>query len=288
MKTLSEILRHCTEYLTQHKIGSARREAEDLLCDVLGCSRMDLYMQHDRPMQEAELAPCRERLVRRAKGEPLAYIHGSVHFGDLCLDVTPDVLIPRQETELLVDQIIKAEKAYGRPLKSICDVAAGSGCIGLALKKAFPDADVTLTDISPAALALAKKNAEKNQVEVKTLLGDLLEPLKGRQFDLLVCNPPYISEIEYQHLENEVLNFEPKLALVGGKTGLEYYARLAKDLEPLIIPGGRVWFEIGKGQDAEILAFFSDPVWTNHKVGLDFAQITRFFSLEKELSSLYP
>lgn len=288
MKTLSEILALCTDYLTKQGVSSPRREAEDLLSDLLGCSRMSLYTQHDRPMIESELIPCRERLVRRGRGEPLAYIHGSVSFYGSQLQVTPDVLIPRQETEILVDEIIKAEKKQKQAPQTICDVATGSGCIGLSLKKHFPLAHVTLTDISPTALKIAKQNAEQNHLDVEFCCGDLAEPLSGKQFDLLVCNPPYITEAEYATLEKEVRAFEPKLALVGGINGLEYYARLAKDLEKVMKPGGRVWFEIGSTQGEALRSLFSTPIWTNQTIHLDWSRKERFFSLEKESTSLYP
>lgn len=288
MKTLSEILRHCSEYLTKQGVQSPRREAEDLLSDVLGCSRITLYTQHDRPMVEEELNQCRERLIRRGRGEPLAYIHGSISFHGCKIQVTPDVLIPRQETEILVDLIIKSEKAHQRIPQSICDVATGSGCIGIALKRAFPESTVTLTDFSLAALEIAKKNAEHNHAEVSCLSGDLLEPLQGQQFDLVVCNPPYITEAEYSILEREVRHFEPKSALVSGVTGLEYYVRLSKELSSIMRPGGRIWLEMGQGQGDCIEALFSDRIWTKKKVHLDWSQKTRFFSLEKESNSLYP
>lgn len=286
MKTLSEILALCADYLAKQGITSPRREAEDLLSDLLGCSRMSLYTQHDRPMIEEELVPCRERLVRRGRGEPLAYIHGSVSFYGLTLQVTPDVLIPRQETEILVDEIIKTEKE--RAPQMICDVATGSGCIGLSLKKHFPAAHVTLTDFSPAALHIAKQNATQNQLDVECCLGDLLEPLAARQFDLLICNPPYITDAEYTTLEKEVREFEPKTALVGGITGLEYYVRLAQGLEKVMKPGGRIWFEIGSTQGEALRALFSGRPWTNQTLHLDWSQKERFFSLEKESTYPYP
>lgn len=287
MKTLSEILSHCKEYLLRWGIDSPRREAEDLLSDVLSCSRVALYMQHDRPMIEAELVQCRERLVRRCRGEPLAYIHGSVDFHGCRLKVTPDVLIPRQETEILIEKIIQTEKArvekgLGHTPQSICDLATGSGCIGIALKRAFPDAKVTLADISASALKVAQENAQQNGVEVQCCCGDLLAPLSGQQFDLLVCNPPYIAESEYETLSREVRDFEPKQALIAGKSGLEYYARLAKELPAVMLPYGRVWFEMGHTQGAAILDLFSTPIWTKQQIHRDWSQKTRFFSLEKE------
>lgn len=286
LKTLSEILGHCRDYLLRCGVDSPRREAEDLLSDVLHCSRVTLYMQHDRPMVEAELSECRKRLVRRGRGEPLAYIHGSVVFHSCTLCVTQDVLIPRQETEILVEEIIQAEKAAGRTPQAICDLATGSGCIGIALKRSFPHAAVTLTDLSPAALKIAQENAVRNQAEVTCCQGDLLAPLAGRQFDLLVCNPPYISESEYTSLAKEVRHFEPKQALVAGKSGLEYYARLAQGLSSVMLPGGRVWFEIGHTQGSAVLAYFSDPIWTKQQIRCDWSQKERFFSLEKELGFL--
>lgn len=282
MKSVKDVLTLSMQYLQEKGIENCRRQAEELLCDVLGVDRMGLYVNFEKPLDQAELTLCRERLRRRGKGEPLAYLHGEVEFFGCKLIVSPDVLIPRQETELLVDKISSAlakEKLEGKILWDIC---CGSGCIGIALKKRYPDLNVVLADLSPKALAIAKKNAERNDVAVSLVEGDLLTPFAGQQAHYVVCNPPYISEKEYTALDREVRDYEPRLALVGGKTGLEYYERLAGQLRPFLFAGGRVWFETGAGQGEQIKALFSDKSWKNSQIDNDWAGKNRFFSLEAE------
>lgn len=282
MKTILEILTLSTEYLKQRAIASPRRQAEELLADVLGVKRMQLYTEFDRPLGDGELERCREWLKRRAKGEPLQYIRGEVEFFDCVFKVTPDVLIPRQETEILVDrvaQVLAKEELSGKVLWDIC---CGSGCIGIALKKRFPALQVVLVDICDKALQVARDNAQRNGVEVECLLGDLFGPLQGKQADFVVCNPPYVTEDEYGELEIEVRAHEPKKALVSGKTGVEFYERLARELPAHFKAGGRAWFEIGRGQGAPLKEIFRAPNWKGCDVANDWAGCERFFSLENE------
>ena len=158
MHTVIEILKLSTEFLKQKGIENSRRQAEDLLGDALGVGRMGLYLEHDRPLTESELNKCREWLKRRGNGEPLQYIAGKVEFFGCSLIVTPEVLIPRQETEILIDKIVQKLSTIDLEGKILWDVCCGSGCIGIALKKKFPKLHVALSDISAEALAVAKKN----------------------------------------------------------------------------------------------------------------------------------
>lgn len=282
MKTVLEILTLTAEHLKHKGIQNSRRQAEDLLADVLDLKRMDLYLQFDRPLVPNEIDLCRQWLARRAKGEPLAYIKGAVDFFDCCLKVTRDVLIPRQETEILVDKI--CQQLTKQPLtgKKMWDVCCGSGCIGIALKKRFPELQVTLSDISTAALNIAKENAIKNQVEIEFYQGDLLKPFEGKKTDYLVCNPPYVSENDFATLDREVRDFEPKLALTAEFNGLEFYQRLAKDLPAFFHSGGKAWFEIGDGQGELVKNLFKTPPFKSGLVECDWAGRERFFSLEIE------
>lgn len=278
MKTLQEILQASTEFLHKKGIKNARRQAEDMLCDLFSLDRLKLYMNFERPLTVEELAACRERLSRRAKGEPLAYIHGEVEFYHCKLKITPEVLIPRQETEILVDKIVQALSHEDLKNKRLWDICCGSGCIGIALKKRFPELQITLSDISPEALKVARENAEKNGVEVRFLQGDLLTPFKNEKADFIVCNPPYVSAKEYPNLDKEVLDFEPRLALVGGEQGTEFYERLAKELPAHLNPHAKVWFEIGYQQGDEILRLFGHQ----GKLEKDWSNQDRFFFLENE------
>lgn len=262
MRALLQILNLSTQHLQQCGIENPRRQAEELIADALGLSRMQLYLEHERPLQESELTLIRERLSRRAKGEPNPYIRGEVQFHGSKIRVTPDVLIPRQETEILVERVMQDLAGQELSGKVLVDLCTGSGCIGIALKKRFPELHVCLSDISPKALAIARENGAG--LDVEFVQGDLLEPFQGRKIDYLVCNPPYVSETEYDQLDREV-KWEPREALVAGPSGLEFYERLAGTNIPC-------WFEIGHTQGKALLKLFPEG-----QILKDWAGKDRFF-----------
>ena len=206
MKLVGEILTSSTAFLAERKIDRPRRSAEELLAAVLGLKRIDLYMQYDRPLIESELEAMRGHLRRRSKGEPLEYILGQVDFYRCNIAISPDVLIPRPETEILVDLIVKEIKGAGGVLWDLC---TGSGCVGLAIKKACPGLAVVLSDICPKALAVARANAEANGLEVECFQGDLLQPFEGQKASFVVCNPPYVADEQMPLLDQSVKGFEP-------------------------------------------------------------------------------
>ncbi len=282
MKTIQEILNRSAEYLKEKQVHHPKREAEELIAEALEMKRLDLYVNFDKPLAEKELEKIRVYLSRRSKGEPIQYIHGRVQFFDCVFDLSSDVLIPRQETELLVAKIAESIAESDLDCMFLWDVCCGSGCIGVSLKKKFPKLQVSLSDISEPALSMAKKNALKNHVDVEFFLGDLLEPFHGRKVDLFVCNPPYISKKEYIGLEREVKEYEPKIALVAGETGIEFYERLAKDLPQYLNRRAKVWFEIGYLQEERLTKLFNQPFWRQKKVEKDLAGHPRFFFLENE------
>jgi release factor glutamine methyltransferase len=286
MRTILEILNLSTSYLKENGVDHARRQAEELVSEALGISRIDLYLEHDRPLAEAELNRTRSWLKRRAKGEPLAYIVGSVQFFGCQIQVTPQVLIPRQETEILVDLVAKKLKECSKECslegKVLWDICCGSGCLGISLKKTFPDLKIVLSDLSHSALAVAKQNAHSNQQDVEFLQGDLLNPFEGRKADFIICNPPYVAEGEVEQLDREVRQFEPHLALIGGVTGVEFYERLANDLPHYLFPRAKVWLEIGHDQGNTIQKLFKGSYWKNSFVQNDWSGKERFFSLEIE------
>jgi release factor glutamine methyltransferase len=282
MRTVLEVLKLSTDYLQQRNIENSRRQAEELLGEALGLGRMGLYLEYARPLNEVELTKCREWLKRRGQREPLQYIAGALDFFDCRIEVNRNVLIPRQETEILVDKISKELSQISLEGKVLWDICCGSGCIGIALKKKFPELRVCLSDLSEKALAVAKENAKKNNVEVEFFQGDLLQPLQNQCADFVVCNPPYISENDYEKLEIEVKGFEPVSALVSGASGLEFYVRLANDLPSHLHPKAKVWFEIGDGQGEGIRKIFNAPCWTHCRYELDWSGRERFFSLEIE------
>lgn len=281
MKTIQETLLLSTEYLTKKGIPNPRREAEEALSVSLGMSRMDLYLSFDRPLVQNELEKCRELLTRRGKGEPYAYINGQVEFYGCQILVDPSVLIPRQETEILVDKVAKELQKMDLGHKKLWDICCGSGCIGIALKKKLPELQLSMSDLSARALNITKKNAELNQVDAQIFEGDLFQPFEG-MCDYLVCNPPYVSEAEFNDLEREVKEYEPKLALVAVDNGLDFYRRIAKNLKRYLSPGGKAWFEIGHGQGDDVAKIFINEGWTRCQVEKDWAGHDRFFSLENE------
>ncbi|MGM0439733.1 MAG: peptide chain release factor N(5)-glutamine methyltransferase [Chlamydiota bacterium] len=281
MKSIKEILDLSVDFLEQKGVANPRRQAEELLGAVLGCHRVDLYINFDRPLNEDELKRSREVLARRGQREPLQYILGEVDFYGCNIAVSSAVLIPRQETEILVDNIVRQlSRQESLEGKVLWDVCCGSGCIGIALKKALPQLEVMLSDNDPQALKIAQTNAESNQVEVEILPGDFLEPFHGRKADFVVCNPPYISDEEYANLDPEVREYEPKVSLVSGRTGLEFYHRLAEGLPELLNAGALVWLEIGFDQGAQLQKLFSQPPWRECSLLQDWAGHDRFIALK--------
>lgn len=282
MKTVREVFDAMRDYFQRLQLKPERVLAEEVIGAALNIKRLQLYLEFDRPLTEEELEKCRDYLKRRAKREPIQYIMGEADFYHCRLDLTQDVLIPRHETELLVDKIARELKKMDLKGKSLWDVCTGSGCIGIALKKQFPELSVTLSDISPAALKIAKKNCEKNGVEATILEGDLFAPFEGQKCHFFVCNPPYVAAGDYPHLEPEVRDWEPKGALVGGERGLDFYERLAGELPRYLHPGGKAWLEIGVDQGKYLLELFKGDCWREANAERDYAGIDRFFSLEIE------
>lgn len=282
MKTLQEILKLSIDYLSRRGISHPRRQSEELLSDCLALSRLEIYMHSDRPLTETELETCRKSLLRKGKGEPLQHIRGEVHFLNGRFKVSPSVLIPRQETEILVDRIIKSLSLEDLSNKVLWDICCGSGCIGISIKKQFPQLNVILTDISADALEIARQNAQLNEVEVDLIQGDLFQPLKEKKSHFIVCNPPYVAEGELPQLDQEVRNYEPLLALIAGKTGLEFYQRIANQIEGHLFPHGKVWLEMGAEQGNSIKTLFSHSCWVQKIVEQDWAGHDRFFFLEIE------
>jgi release factor glutamine methyltransferase len=282
MKTLLQVLAGSSDTLSKAGIDASRREAEILLGDFLSMSRTDLYLNFERPLETAEVEEFAKRIARRVEMEPTAYIHGSVSFYDLTLKVNPSVLIPRMETEILVDRIVKDLKTIDLEGKIFLDLCTGSGCIGLAVKSCFPKLHVILSDLSEHSLAVAKENGAAHKLDVEFLQGDLLDPLKGQKVDFIACNPPYVSEAEYCHLSPEVSRFEPKTALIGGETGIEFYVRLEREIPHVLCSPGKVWFEIGNEQGKAVLELFSGGSWKNGACFKDWAGHDRFILVERE------
>ena len=251
--TTLKVLTWTREYLTAKGVENARLEAEWLLCAATGLDRVGLYLNYDRPLSDAELAAYRAMVGRRARREPLQHILGTQEFCGLEFEVTPDVLIPRHDTETLVS----AALARAPGATSVLDVGTGSGCIAVVLARQLPEARVTAVDLSGAALEVARRNGEKHGVVVEFLHGSLLEPVAGRCFDLIVSNPPYIPTADIAGLEPEVRDHEPLGALDGGKDGLDAYRSLIPAALACLDPGGWLMVEVGIGQAAAVAALFT-------------------------------
>jgi release factor glutamine methyltransferase len=250
VRTLAEVLRLSTGYLEERGSPTARLDAELLIGHALGLQRIELYTNFERPLHEPELAACRTLLERRGRREPVAYILGRWGFCGLDLQVDERVLVPRPETEVLVERCVALLRE--RPAARVLDVGTGSGAIALAVKAALPDGLVTATDVSADALAVAAANAAALGLEVELVQGDLLSGLPDRGFDLVASNPPYVTEAEIETLAPEVAQFEPRSALVAGPQGTEVLARLVHDAPGALAPGGWLVVECGAGQAAAV------------------------------------
>ncbi len=212
------------------------------------------------------------------KGDiPRAYQDGWVEFFDLRIKVSQDCLIPRLESELLVERALERFPKQGK----ILDLCTGSGALGLALKSERKALKVTLSDISKKALAIARENASMNQLDVEIVEGDFLTPFIGEKFDGIICNPPYITEEEYKHLDPSVKDFEPKLALTGGEDGLFFYKKLSQSVDAILNPSGILCLEIGKDQGKSVPLLFDATIWVKKVVEKDYSGHDRFFFLEK-------
>lgn len=249
---------------------------------ALKVKRIDLYLQFDRFVEESELVLMEEWVKLLSQGHPLEYIIGEIEFFGCRIQVDPRVLIPRQETEILVDLISRKLNALVVKQLQLCDLCTGSGCIGISLKKKFPELTVLLSDLSKEALAVARKNAQRNHVDVEMVQGDLLDSLVGKEMDVVVCNPPYVSTSEYFSLDASVRDFEPKMALIGGEQGIEFYERLEKGLPFLLRSGAQVFLEIGATQGGKVKKIFSQPHWNKRELICDWSGKERFFFLEKQ------
>lgn len=243
--TVLKVLQWTAGYFRDRGIEGGRLDAELLLGDTLKLDRVGLYLNYDRPLSALELDAFRAAVGRRAKREPLAYIRAQTEFWSLPFTVNPAVLIPRPDTEVLVEEALRRLSGPGR----ILDVGTGSGAIAIAIAHERPEARVEAVDLSAEALAVARGNAEANGVaeRVTCRQGDLRQ-LQGAGYDLVVSNPPYIPSADLAGLMPEVRQFEPLLALDGGADGLNAYRLLAAQARTLLKPGGWLLLEVGIDQ----------------------------------------
>lgn len=251
--TVRRIIDWTTDYLKRHGSETPRLDTEILLAHARGCRRIDLYTRYDEVPSEAERGLMRDLVKRRAAHEPVAYLVGHREFYSLDFRVTPDVLIPRPETETLVMELLEAAKKLPKP--RILDVGTGSGCIAVAVAANHPGAEVTATDVSEAALAVARGNAGQHNVadRIRFLQGDLFEPLEaGETFDFIVSNPPYVAEAEFDTLQDDVRLHEPRSALAAGADGLDVIRRLIAEAPAYLAEQGALMIELSPEQ-AEVV-----------------------------------
>lgn len=255
--TIGRLLTWMNGYLTDKGVDAPRLSAELLLSHVLGCKRIELYTNFDRVVEQAKLDELRGLVKRCAEHEPVAYLVGRCEFYSLEIRLNKACLIPRPETELLVERAIDLLRARPQPA-AVLDLCTGSGCIAAAIAKNVPECRVTATDVSDEALTAANENVQLHDLgeRVRLLCGDLFDPLIGgldeTSFDLVVSNPPYVTSAEMETLDRNVKDYEPVSALHGGVDGLDVYRRILERIEPFLKEDGVLMLEIGYRQGPAI------------------------------------
>ncbi len=280
--TVLELLQWTTSYFTEKGIETARLDAECLLAHALGQPRLGLYLEFEKPASPDERARFRELVTRRADERvPVAQLLGTKEFWSLPLEITPDVLVPRPDTETLVEATLQGLAGKGEE-PSILDLGTGSGAVALALAKEFPKAAVVAVDRSAAALAVAERNAEKLELSerIEFLLGDLFAPVAGRRFDAVVSNPPYLAEAEAQGLAPELAH-EPKEALFAGPLGTEVLERIADEAEAFLAPGGWLAVELAPAQAETVGQWLGQRGFEQVQVHRDLGERERVVSARR-------
>lgn len=274
--TVLEVIKRSAEFLESKGVDSPRLQIELLLGHVLKVPRLKLYLDFERQLSDSELNTLRQLVKRRGEREPLQYILGTTSFCGIEIAVTPAVLIPRPETELLVEQAWSFLAARRDQPATVLDFGAGSGCIAIAIAHKFPAGEVHAIDASDEALQVARANAERVGTRVQFHQAAAIKDLASPQmFDLIVSNPPYIPDAEVETLQPEVRNFEPRLALGGGKDGLDFYRMIASQARCRLSTNGCVMLELGHGQEQAARQIFEREGWLLEPVITDYAGTPR-------------
>lgn len=274
MKTVLEVLKGTADYFSKHGVDSPRLSAELLLAQILGKKRIELYLEFDRPLGEAELAPMRDRIRKRASGYPLQYILGSSEFFGREFKVDERALIPRPETEHFLELLLKEKPALEK--ERILDVGTGTGIIALTFAAELPEAEIHGLDISPDALTLAGENAGRLGLaeRVTFFQSDLLEKADG-PYGAIIANLPYVPLQDEPTLQRE-LKHEPRTALFSGPDGTDAIRRLIEQARNYLKPGGLLALEIGLGQAEKLVAHFAQCAYNPVRVEPDYNGIDRF------------
>ncbi len=275
--TVRRVLSWCTDNFRSRDLPSPRLDAEVLLAHTLAVDRVRLYMDLDRPMSTTELTTIRGYIERRRNNEPVAHIRGFREFWGHSFLVSADVLVPRPETEMLVELSLAWIAERRDTEVRVLDLCAGSGCIGLSIAKES-NALVVLSDVSEAAIHIARNNAERLEVgeRVSFVTADLFDGVREQRFDVIVSNPPYLPSAEIETLSADVRNFDPRIALDGGKDGLSFYQRIANAVPHYLAANGLVLLEVGLDQ-ADQVAGWMESALPEHVVTVhpDLASIPR-------------
>ncbi|MCD6116709.1 peptide chain release factor N(5)-glutamine methyltransferase [bacterium] len=273
-----DVIKSSTDYLEEHKIENPRLNAEWLLCKILGESRINLYVRFDQPLTKKERGKYKEFIYRRVQREPLQYITEQSEFMSLSFRVNKNVLIPRPETEIMVEFIIKQYK--GKKVR-IFDIGGGSGAISVSLAHYLKDSKVLCADISEEALRIAEENAVKNSVNDRIdfkcidIMTEDIKSCAGGLFDVVVSNPPYVSKEEWKKLAPEIVNHEPKNALVAEENGLAFYPAIVRQAKSILKKGGLIAVEVGYGQSDDVAQIFRSSGLKNLQILNDYNGIQR-------------
>ncbi len=282
---IAEILSKTADYLKKKNLDNPRLNAEVMLGHVLDLRRIDLYLNYDRPLKDREVSAFRALVKDRLAGCPLQYLMGETEFFSLNFLVGPAALIPRPETEILVEAVLERLRSLGSSLK-IADLGTGSGVIAVSLAVHLPGVRLWATDRSAEALGLARRNAQIHGVveRISFAQGDLFDPLKGKKgaFAAVVCNPPYISSDQLENLPPEIRNYEPLLALDGGSDGLEVIRRVVAEAPEFLTGGGLLVLEVGAGQ-AQVVGelIVKTGAFGEPRVIKDYAGVQRVVMVER-------
>ncbi len=272
---ISEIINWAIDLLTGKDIENPKLDSEYIISHVLGMSRLELNLHQEDEVAGNDLSLIQSMILRRGKNEPLQYILGETNFYGLTLKVNEHVLIPRPETELLVEKIIKENPE----VDEILEIGTGSGAIAIALAANIKNAKIKAVDISNEALQIARENAAKNKVNIHFCFSDVFENVTGK-YDLIVSNPPYISNQEYQYLSREIRKYEPSTALLADDNGLAFYKKILCSAKDYLTEKGKIYFEIGYNLSESIKKVAKENGFRNIETVKDLNGFNRMMVIE--------